>query len=298
MGSQVLGESMSNGFLYVICGAESFFREAHESVTSLRRHSQGADATLVCDALPTSLPQLPSCFDRVVTQPIEPMHHAMVRKLPGITYKVRNMYARSPYERTCFLDSDTYLLADFQPLFDTLDYFDMAMALAPADTTPTRADGKHLIGCTPYNTGVILFRKSALMSRLFERWGYWQERALQDPGFRGDDQALLMQALLEVPCRVCTLQSTWNARTAFHERFSGPVRLIHGRHKDFETIARALNVTVAPRAWMPDAKICLYVRMSLWRHIEYCIKGTWWIWRRSLLRLSRRLAAGRSHRTT
>ena len=214
---------MSNGFLYVICGAESFFHEAHQSVTSLRRHNPGAKATLVCDAIPASLPRLSSCFDQVVTQPIEPtMPRPIVRKLPGISYKVRNMYAHSPYDRTCFLDSDTYLLADFQPLFDTLDYFDMAMALAPADTTPARADGKQLVGCTPYNTGVILFRKGALMEHLFERWGYWQERALQDPDFRGDDQAMLMQALLEVPCRVCTLQSTWNARLFSMSGFPAP----------------------------------------------------------------------------
>ena len=197
---------MHSGFLYVISGAEGFFREAYASVTSLRRHNPGAHATLVCDALPASLPQLSSSFDGVVAQPIDPtMARSIGHKVPGLTYKVRNMYARSPYERTCFLDSDTYVLADVQPLFDLLDHFDMAMALAPADITPTRVNGRDLIGCTPYNSGVILFRKSELTERLFDRWRHWQERALDDPEFTGADQETLMRALVEVPCRVCAI---------------------------------------------------------------------------------------------
>jgi hypothetical protein len=199
------------------------------------------------------------------------------------------MYSRSPYDRTCFLDSDTYFLADFRPSFDILDYFDLAMALAPAYITPTRSDGTSLPGCAVYNSGLILFKKNELTERLFDRWCYWQEQALDDPQFTGADQETLMRALLDVPCRVGALQNTWNARTPSHERFSGPVRLIHGRHQDFEAIARDINITSDVRVWIPNTGICLYDGMSLSHHVRYCLKATWSFCRRSLRRLVRRL---------
>jgi hypothetical protein len=278
---------MSNGFLYIISGAERFFRETYDSVTSLRRHNPEARATLVCDAVPASMPQLASCFEKIITQPVAPSPaRKSLPPTPGLTYKVRSMYAHSPYDRTCFLDSDTYLLADVQPLFDVLEYFDIAMALAPADITPTRLDGRELIVCMPYNSGVILIRKSELTERLFDRWLYWQEKAsLDEPDFTGADQATLMRALLEIPCRIGTLHNTWNARTPVHERFSGPVRLIHGRHADFETVARNINITSDVRVWIPKVDLCLYDQMSLSHQLTYCLKATWLLLRRSLRRL-------------
>ena len=282
---------MNNGFLYVICGAESFFREAYHSVTSLRRHSPRAQATLVCDAPPAS-PQWSSCFDGVITQPIErTTSRKRSPKVPGLTYKVRNMYAHSPYDRTCFLDTDTFVLADCQPLFDILDSFDMAMTLAPADLTPTPVNGKDLTACTPYNSGVILFRKGELTERLFDRWSYWQEQALDDPASSGADQATLMRAIIDVPCRICTLQSTWNARTNMHERFSGPVRLIHGRHADVEAVGRNINITSDVRVWIPHVNMCLYDRMSLLHHVKYCVKATWFALRKWVRRWVRPLYA-------
>jgi hypothetical protein len=264
---------MQNGFLYVVSGGDAFYREAGRSVASLRRHNPGAHATLVCDASP---PAAAPVFDRVITLPLAPAgSDGGGPKVASLAYKVRHMYARSPYERTCFLDSDTYVLADLQPLFQVLDYFDMAMALAPADISPARLDGPTLAACTPYNSGVIVFKKSELTGRLFERWAYWHERALADPRFSGADQETLMTALLEVPCRVCALQSTWNARSQVHERFSGPVRLIHGRHRDMDAVARAINVTSDVRVWLPGVGICLYERMGLWHHIRYWVRATW-----------------------
>ena len=78
-----------------------------------------------------------------------------------------------------------------------------------------------------------------------------------------------MRALLEIPCRIGTLQNTWNARTPVHERFSGPVRLLHGRHADFETVARNINITSDVRVWIPKVNLCLYDRMSMSHQVTY-----------------------------
>ena len=278
---------MSNGFLYVIWGDQRFVREVCGSVTSLRRHSPGAHATVVCDVPPAALPQLSSCLDRVITQPIDPrVARELLPHLAGFTYKVRNMYEHAPYERTCFVDSDTYFLADFQPLFDILDYFDMAMTLPPGDITPTRANGKELQGYTPYNTGMILFKKGERTERFFDRWSFWQG-ALDEPDYTGSDQETFMRALLDVPCRICVLQSTWNTRTQVYERLRGPVRLIHGRHADFEAIARNINITSDTRVWVPGVDLCLYDRMSMAHHWKYCVKATWLLWRQWLRELGR-----------
>jgi hypothetical protein len=185
-------------------------------------------------------------------------------------------------------------LADFQPIFGLLDYFDMAMTLAPSDTTPIRVDGKELVGCTPYNCGVIVFRKGEVTERFFERWGYWQEQTLADPEATGNDQATFMRALLDVPCRICVIRDTWNARTTGHELFRGPVRVIHARHADVEAVARDVNVVSDLRVWIPKAEICLYDGMSMAHHFKYCIRMTWLLCRRSLRLLARRLAGRRS----
>ena len=282
---------MRQGFLYVISGADQYFREARDSVISLRRHSPEAHATLVSDALPRSLPDLGSRFDQVVTQPLEPVSGRYVSPhVQGWTYRVRNVYRHSPYDRTCHLDSDTYFLGDLQPLFALLDYCDMAMTLAPSHTDLVRVDGQEIVGCALYNTGMIVFKKSALTERFFERWYYWQMQSLDDPAVKGSDQVTFMRTLLEVPCRVCALHPNWNARTNGHERFRGPVNLIHGRHADFEGVAGELNIAPSElRVWIPKVNLCLYEQMSLAHHIRYCVKATWLLGRASLRRTARRL---------
>jgi hypothetical protein len=282
---------MRQGFLYVISGADQYFREASDSVMSMRRHSPGAHATLVSDALPRCLPDLGSRFDQVVTQPLEPVTGRYVSShVQGWTYRVRNVYRHSPYDRTCHLDSDTYFLGDLQPLFGLLDYCDMAMTLAPSHTTPVRVDGQEVAGCALYNTGMIVFKKSELTERFFERWLYWQKQSLDDPAVKGSDQLTFMRTLLEVPCRVSVLQPNWNTRTTGHERMRGPVSLIHGRHADFDGVARELNIAPAElRVWIPKVNMCLYEEMSLGHHIRYCLKATWLLGRTSLRRTARRL---------
>ncbi|HUL01626.1 MAG TPA: hypothetical protein VLV16_00185 [Gemmatimonadales bacterium] len=283
---------MRQGFLYIISGAERYFREAGQSVTSLRRHSPGAHVTLVSDAVPISLPHVSSWFDSVVTQPDEPIAgRTLSPHVRGVTYRVRNIYRHSPYERTCHVDSDTYFLGDLQPLFALLDFYDMAMTLAPSDNTPVRVDGRELVGYTPYNCGLIVFRKSELTERFFERWHHWQVATLGDPQVNGNDQVTFMRTLLEVPCRVAVLQDNWNARTNGHERFRGPVQLIHGRHADPERVGRALNAAAAElRVWIPGVNVCLYDRMTLAQHVAYCVKTTRVLVRAVLRRLAQRVS--------
>lgn len=280
---------MKQGFLYIISGADRYFRDAGESVASLRRHNPGSHATLLSDALPASRPQLGALFDSVVTPPLERTTGRNVTPhVQATTYRVRNIYRRTPYERTCHVDSDTYFLGDFQPLFDLLDHFDMAMTLAPSDTTPLRIAGRELTGCPLYNCGMMMFKKGEMTEQLFERWLYWQEQSLDDPESLGNDQVTFMRALLEVPARVCVVQSNWNARTGGHERFRGPVRLIHGRHANMTRVADEINRAASElRAWIPRVELCVYDRMTLAHHIRYCIKTTRVLGRAALRRIAR-----------
>ena len=277
---------MSSGFQYIISGAERYFLEACDSVASLRRHNPGAHTTLVSDAVPASQPRISASFDTIVTEPLEPAAGRNVsRHVQGTTYRVRNIYRHAPYDRTCHVDSDTHFLGDFQPIFELLDYFDMAMTQAPSDSTPVLVNGRELAACPLYNCGMIAFKKGDVTQQFFERWRYWQEASLDDPAAKGNDQVTFVRALLDVPARVCVVQANWNARTTGHERFRGPVRLIHGRHNDVAAVARSINIAADLRVWIPRVDACLYDRMTLAHHLRVSARTTWLLGRAALRRL-------------
>ncbi len=80
--------------------------------------------------------------------------------------------ARSPYEKTLFLDTDTWILKSVEPIFALLDEgYEWCIAPRPDFTLVNGAltllAYQH---ATDDNTGVIAFRKSPAVSRLFDRW--------------------------------------------------------------------------------------------------------------------------------
>ena len=137
----------SVGCLYVALGA-AYVAEASRSAASLRAVHPNIDVTLVCD----QAPEAAHLFSRIMQddRPFDGRAGALLRT-------VEIMSAGLPYDRTIFLDTDTYVLGNVWPLFSLLGYCDVAVAIAPnglVEGSP-EVNGEPVRACEIYNTGVI-----------------------------------------------------------------------------------------------------------------------------------------------
>jgi hypothetical protein len=252
---------MRRGAIYVAFGQE-YVSEALVSAASLKRHMPDLPVTLFCGGDVAS-PHL----DHVVRA-------ARDASLPGCAAKIPHI-AASPYERTLFLDSDTYVCGDLAPLFALTEAFDLAAA-----HSPTRAiyEVEGVPDSFPeFNTGVILFRRSPevqaalsswaeLFSRHLERLGRGEIRWVRPADRRWhalNDQGAFREALYFSSVRVATLPPEYNCRFYAPGFVEGPVRILHGRGLDLSSVAASINSIVARRGYRERAG-----RIELVRHPE------------------------------
>lgn len=213
------------GVLYVATG-EEYVDEVFQSVETLKQETD-LPCTLISDAEYDH-----DLLDDVIVRE-NPDHR------PDNSYKVYNIH-ESPYERTVYLDSDTYVRADISDLFGILDRFDLAVTHAPVRNTDRVAD---IPAWFPeYNCGVMVF-DTAETQQFFDRWreNYAAMGNVQDqPAFRktlfkSDDVDFF------------TLLREYNVR--FWPGFvDEEVRVVH-THLDNEVISRAFQSTEGPRAY-------------------------------------------------
>lgn len=246
------------GYLYAAFGHRRYFEEAITSVASLRLQDPSAHVTLVTDRLSlNSFPNLASNFDHVAVCDGEVEENDEWKN--RLTFKPRCIYDGSPYERTFFVDTDTYFVGNCRCLFSLLDHYDLCLAHGANDRTPITVRGQLLTGYTPYNTGVVLIRKNKISRQVLEHWYHAYKSGIEK---YPHDQPALMEALATVPCRLYVLHNLWNARFKYFEKYRGRVMILHGRHNDYERLARRINASHKQRVWLPPAEMCLYQGIS------------------------------------
>ena len=253
------------GYLYVAAGDARYRQEAVISAASLRSVDPNAHITLITDKEFNG-----SLFDRITVRPV-----AFTGWKAGLAYKTKHIYEDSPYERTLFLDTDTYLYENCRALFGLLDYFDVCMAAAPIATRKPLIDGKPLTACIRYNTGVIAFRKNRRNELLFRTWHETYEKKLWEKALRTgeNDQKSFIQALLNSDSRVYVLPNVWNARIEFDIGLIGSVKIVHARNEDHEELRTKLNETTRIRCWDPRQKRCIYRRATLFKRIRRKVRA-------------------------
>ncbi len=236
------------GYLYIATG-DKYMKEAIVSATSLKKLNESANITLVTDKNIDN-----SLFDEVVIRPVDVKHFK-----EGLLYKVRHIYRGSPYEKTLFVDTDTYFCDDCQEIFETLDFFDLAVAPDPTDPHKAKypKTNKVLAACETYNTGVILFKKSSNNELFFQRWlEIYESKIINQTVGKENDQTSFIEAWLESNCKMYVLSHAWNARTPFFFTLKDAVKIIHGRHRNYEVIKNELNRLPGRqhRCWLPIQK--------------------------------------------
>jgi hypothetical protein len=243
---------IERGYLYVAAGAQKYIDEASISARSLKQVVADAHVTLISDHDFKS-----DVFDNIVVRTGGDFSSYRA----ALAYRVDHVYDCSPYKYTFAVDTDTYFCESCEPLFDLLEYFDLCMASAPGDMHVPVIDGKKLVAYTPYNCGAIAFRKNVHNAELFAQWRAIYREKLESGELektKGTDQTSFMQALLHSPSRVYVMANIWNARTTKYIALKDTVKLVHGRHENYEQIKQRLNPTRLGRCWDPKQERCLF----------------------------------------
>jgi hypothetical protein len=176
--------------------------------------------------------------------------------------KIANM-RRSPFERTLYLDTDTYVLAEVAHLLALLDRFDMAVAFT------AEGRGPHDPGVPgaffEFNTGVLAWRANERMAAFMRSWEEtyidWREHGdpFPTPG-KGSasgraDQLAFRRCAWEHDISVFVLAPEYNFRLGYPTTVGSRVAIIHGRHDDYEGLAARVNASDLPRSWPPPLSL-------------------------------------------
>ena len=228
----------SRGIIYIATGSK-FVEEALISLNSVKTHMPDVPVSLFSDA------------EELVASP--PAGVDSVILLESVTRSCRDKIrplANSPYDKTLFLDTDTFLCRPVYDLFEMLDRFDIALAQAP---DRYQYDLPDLPDCfTELNSGVIAYRSTPAVTDLFERWEETYNRMLgqDDDSYR--DQHSLREALYRSNVQFFVLPPEYNFRTIC-PNFAGnhcSVKIIHGRHANLEKVASRLNSSEEVRVFL------------------------------------------------
>lgn len=251
---------MENGYLYVATG-QQHIEEARTSARSLKRLNPSIHITLITDSEDDIEP-----FDKIIYQ--APIVTTEGWK-EGLLYKVNGLLL-SPYRKTFFVDSDTYFIEDCSELFEILDFYDLLIAHAPADKSEVDLEGKKLTGYHPYNTGVIVFKNNEATDKLISDWIDIYKRKFN---IYPHDQTPFMESLLVNQIKLYVLKPIYNFRVPFIVALPGlRVKLLHGRVKNFEILAKKLNSKMIHRAWIPRGRYLVFEHVG--SIIKKLIKAT------------------------
>jgi hypothetical protein len=158
--------------------------------------------------------------------------------------KIRNMI-RTPFERSIFLDSDTYVVGDITHVLELLDKFDLAAAFAPGYRR--MRDPEVPAAFYEFNTGVIAWRTNARTAAFLEDWRDTYDRLNEERPFApmlhasGYEQPAFRRCAWRHDVRVCVLGPEYNYRPKKPGTLVGRVLVIHGRSIDHEAVAAFLN---------------------------------------------------------
>jgi hypothetical protein len=239
--------------IYVATG-ERHVREAAASLRSLWRYQSGTPVTMYVDR-----PSRPRLKEWGISSShgdlLEVLDHPDPRYSWADKPIVLSLGDGETDERILFLDSDTRVCGSIREVFEILGPFELAAAHAPVRLGPRQPGslGPEVPAAFPeLNTGVVAFRRTAAVTEFLDRWHRMHLDALR----RSDrpnlgDQATFRVALYDSPVRFTVLPPEYNCRFTFPTYVHGPVRILHGRGSDLESIEREVNGATGARVFVP-----------------------------------------------
>jgi len=156
----------TKGVIYVVydaTGTNKFYNECSYSIQTLKQHNPNLPVTVFSDIKINS--------DLIENNIIIP------RAKVSLRCKTNYMY-QSPYDKTLFLDTDTYINHNLDDMFEILDKYDMALAHDFSRKRNYVAAAIPEYNKLPYafsefNTGVFLYKKCDATKKFFELWDHY-----------------------------------------------------------------------------------------------------------------------------
>lgn len=248
----------SHGIIYVASG-DSFIEEACRSATSVKAHMPDVPITLF-----THQAVEHEALDEVK------IDEALFDTEAAKRLKVECLQ-RTPYSRTLFLDTDTYVCDDVSELFTLLDGFDLAAAHAPNRLYFDKGDyPSNLPESFPeFNTGVLVYDSDKpAVQNLLEDWVTCYEEMRELGADR--DQISFREELYRSSAAFTTLTPEYNCRFSFPVYLQGSAKILHAHHSNFEFAEAVLNSESHRRTlqpWMTTAS--LWDRLlGFYRHLR------------------------------
>lgn len=229
----------ARGIIYIATG-KKYVDEAVVSARSAKEHMPDIEITLFSDQ--ASEVGYEGVFDSI----------AGISDTDGSCRDKIRPLLDTPYERTLFLDTDTFICAPVYDIFKMLDRFDIALAHAP---DRYQYDLPDLPDCfTELNSGVIAYRKNDEVSELLKDWEYTFYQMLAEDSGSHRDQHSLRDAIYRSDLRFLVLPAEYNFRTIC-PNFAGKhcaVKILHGRHADPSRVAAKLNRSLGARVFLEN----------------------------------------------
>jgi hypothetical protein len=226
--------SRTAGLVYIATG-DRYFEEALGSIRSAK----------------ACMPEVPIAVLTDRERQSEYVDTVIVIPEPTFSVKDKAIYLKlAPYDKNLFIDTDTHLAMPVADVFELLDHFDIAAAVAPQRQTvavpgiPT--------SFTELNTGVIAFRKTPQVLAFFEQWleVYDQHETTLVHDLAEDkryhDQPSFREALYHSDLRYSVLPPEYNCMYLTPGGAKGPIRVFHGREKKW--LWRRFRADMAPKA--------------------------------------------------
>lgn len=238
----------SHGLLYIATGAP-YLTEARLSARSARRHHPSIPI-----AVATDQPLSPdSDFDLVLPvqePPSETDERYLARDRVAYYRKILPLL-ESPFEKTVFLDSDTYVAGPLDDLFTLLDHFDLLVTPAHVvhdyafeRTEPPFSEIPAAFGY--FNTGLIAFRRSPSTTHFLHRWV--ENYTTHTARFTVNDQPAFRLTLFQGAASFHVLPPCYNiiSWVPFIVPAGGRVVMLHGRNPWLQKWVTRFNGGAAP----------------------------------------------------
>lgn len=228
-----------HGFLYAASG-ESFLDEAIGSSKSLKKYCPEIKQAVFTDL--RNVKRAEKYFDIVI--PIENPQFNFVDKIKPITL--------SPFDKTIFLDTDTFIVSDISSLFDILDSYDFFACFSPGrEQLPS--------SCIPayfpeFNSGVIGYNSSESARKTLESWlEIYSDTFSSVTTF---DQPALRQALFQSKASIFCLPHEYNFRITSPNILppTTNIKILHGRHGNMRKLILNMKNKNSARLFIHEAR--------------------------------------------
>ncbi len=227
----VTAPALSNGFLYTAFG-EKYMAEARISARSVKRADPTAKICVVTD-----LDLLPGAeFDIVLPMTPPDAVENFALQDSGAYYRKIPQFLRSPFERTVYLDSDTFVTGPLGGLFDLLDRYDLLVAPDGNAEVNYRFEQTEVPFTSipkefgAFNAGVLAFRKNELTDHFFQQWQENYQRHVR-PHTVNDQPALRLTLFQTDACyHVLPVTFNWISWIPYFIPSGGRVMVMHGRN--------------------------------------------------------------------